>query len=64
MIQQKSGEVSFPWTMYRRAVRFSDGFLLVQKGYLRWLPDHSLETGSVDEVMALVRFKLPLRVIG
>jgi hypothetical protein len=62
-IQQKSGAATFPWTMYRRAVRFPDGFLLVRSGAIRWLPDQSLETGSIDEVMALVRFKLPLRVI-
>ena len=63
-IEQKSGAAGFPWTMYRRAVRFSDGILLVQKGAIRWLPDESLATGSVDEVTALVRSKLPLRVIG
>jgi hypothetical protein len=28
-IQQKGGAASFPWTIYRRAVRFSDGILLV-----------------------------------
>jgi hypothetical protein len=62
-IQQKSGAASFPWTMYRRAVRFSDGILLVRKGAIRWLPDRSLETGSIDAATALVRSKLPLRVI-
>jgi hypothetical protein len=63
-IQQKSGAASFPWTMYRRAVRFSDGILLMRSGAIRWLPDQSLETGSIDEAMALVRSKLPLRIIG
>ena len=63
-IEQKSGAASFPWTMYRHAVRFSDGILLVRTGAIRWLPDESLETGSVDEATALVRSKLPLRLIG
>jgi hypothetical protein len=48
---------------YARAVRFPDGILLLRKGAIRWLPDRSLETGSVDEAMTLVRSKLPLRVI-
>lgn len=62
-IQQYVGEARFPWSTYARAVRFSDGILLLRKGAIRWLPDRSLETGSVDEAMALVRAKLPLRVI-
>jgi hypothetical protein len=63
-IEQQSGATSFPWTMYRRAVRFSDGILLVRTGAIRWLPDQSLETGSIEEAMALVRSKLPLRIVG
>jgi hypothetical protein len=62
-IQQHVGETRFPWSTYARAVRFPDGILLLRKGAIRWLPDRSLETGSVDEAMALVRSKLPLRVI-
>ena len=62
-IQQYVGETRFPWSTYARAVRFPDGILLMRKGAIRWLPDCSLETGSVDEAMALVRSKLPLRVI-
>lgn len=63
-IQQHAGETRFPWSTYVRAVRFPDGILLLRKGAVRWLPDRSLETGSVDEAMALVRSKLPLRIIG
>ena len=62
-IQQHSSETRFPWSTYVRAVRFPDGILLLRKGAIRWLPDRSLETGSSDEAMALVRSKLPLRVI-
>jgi hypothetical protein len=64
IIQQKAGAASFQWTMYRRAVRFSDGILLVRSGAIRWLPDQSLESGSIDEATALVRSKLTLRIIG
>jgi hypothetical protein len=63
-IQQHVGETRFPWSTYVRAVRFPDGILLLRKGAIRWLPDRSLEIGSVDEAMALVRSKLPLRVIA
>jgi hypothetical protein len=43
-IQQKAGAASFQWTMYRLAVRFSDGILL--KRLIRghpMAPDQSLE---------------------
>ena len=63
-IQQHAGETRFPWSTYVRAVRFPDGILLLRKGAIRWLPDRSLETGSVDEAIALVRSKLLLRIIG
>jgi hypothetical protein len=63
-IQQHVGETRFPWSIYVRAVRFPDGILLLRKGAIRWLPDRSLEIGSVDQAMALVRSKLPLRVIA
>ncbi len=62
-IQQYVGETRFPWSKYARAVRFPDGILLLRKGAIRWLPDRSLETGSVDEAMALMRSKLPFRVV-
>jgi hypothetical protein len=60
-IQQQSGESEFPWSIYARAVRFSDGILLLRRGAIRWLPDHSLECGSIEDVLTLVQSKVPLR---
>ena len=62
-IQQQSGASEFPWSTYARAVRFSDGILLLRRGAIRWLPDQSLESGSIDEVLALVQSKLPMRMV-
>ncbi len=62
-IQQFAGESEFPWSTYTRAVRFSDGLLLLRRGAIRWLPDQSLVSGSMDDVLMLVRAKLPMRVI-
>jgi len=62
-IQQVAGDSRFPWSTFTRAVRFSDGILLLRRGVARWLPDESLVSGSVDDVLTLVKAKLPTRVI-
>ena len=54
-----TGQGSFAWSVYSRAVRFPDGVLLVRKGAVRWLPDGALKSGTVEEAMALVSSKLP-----
>lgn len=60
-IQQLSGASEFPWSTYARAARFSDGILLLRRGAIRWLPDQSLECGSIEDVLSLVQSKVPLR---
>ncbi len=52
------------WTAYPRAVRFSDGILLVRKGVIRWLPDSAIQEGTAQDATALVESKTELRRIG
>jgi hypothetical protein len=63
-IQAKSLHGTFPWSEYSRAVRFSDGMLLLRKGAMRWLPDNALQRGTMEEAIALVRSHLPMRFLG
>jgi hypothetical protein len=58
------GAGRFPWSVYDRAVSFSDGLLLVRKGGIRWLPHEALKEGSPAEALALVQSRLPVRVLG
>jgi hypothetical protein len=48
-----TGQGTFAWSVYSRAIRFSDSLLLMRKGAVRWLPDTALESGSVVEATAL-----------
>lgn len=63
MIHQKSLNGAYPWTTYSRAVRFSDGILLLKPGAIRWLPDSALRRGTADEAVTLVRSHLPTRLL-
>lgn len=58
------GAGHFPWTVYDRAVHFSDGILLVRKGGIRWLPDAALKEGTPGDAIAIVRTHLPVRELG
>jgi len=58
-----TGQGTFAWSVYSRAIRFSDGLLLMRKGAVRWLPDTALESGSVVEATSLVSSRLPMRLI-
>jgi hypothetical protein len=55
------GAGHFPWTVYQRAVRFSDGILLVRPRAIRWLPDTALIEGTASDALEIVRQKMPLR---
>ena len=55
------GAGQFPWTAYSRAVRYSDGILLVRKGGIRWLPNAALKEGTPGDAIAIVRTRLPVR---
>lgn len=63
-IRQKSLDGSYPWTTYSSAVRFADGILLLKAGAIRWLPDYALQRGSIEDVLALVRSRMPTRLLG
>jgi hypothetical protein len=63
-IHATSLQGNYPWSGYSRAVRFSDGMLLLQKEGMRWLPDAALLSGTGDDVLALVRAHLSTRLIG
>ncbi|HEX5323710.1 MAG TPA: hypothetical protein VFW40_07985 [Capsulimonadaceae bacterium] len=58
------GAGRFPWTVYARAVAFSDGVMLIRKGGVRWLPHAALQEGTLEEVLAVVRSHLPTRVLA
>jgi hypothetical protein len=55
------GAGRFPWTVYQRAVYFSDGILLVRRGGIRWLPNAALIEGTPGDAIAIVRTHLPVR---
>jgi hypothetical protein len=38
------------WAAYPRAVRYSDGILLLRAGAIRWLPDASIQVGSAESL--------------
>jgi hypothetical protein len=58
------GAGRFPWTVYDRAVHFSDGILLIRKGGIRWLPDAALTEGTAGDAIAIVRTHLPVRELS
>ncbi len=58
------GAGRFPWTIYERAVHFSDGILLARKGGIRWLPDAALTEGTPGDAIAIVRTHLPVRELS
>ena len=59
-----AGAGRFPWTVYNRAVHFSDGILLIRKGGIRWLPDAALTEGTAGDAIAIVRSHLPVRELS
>lgn len=54
-----TGEISrtsLTWQAYTRAVRFRDGFLLLQgPGVFNWLPDAALAEGKIGDIELLLR---------
>ena len=49
------------WTYYPRAVRFSDGILLLRPGVVRWLPDSAIKEGTADDATTLVASNIGMR---
>ena len=58
------GAGRFTWSVYDRAVSFSDGILLVRKGAIRWLPHAALTEGTPAEAVAVVQAHLPIRAVA
>jgi hypothetical protein len=49
------GRTALSWQAFTKAVRFSDGFLLLQgPGVFNWLPDTALSEGNVAEIELLL----------
>ncbi len=57
-------EGKWAWAAYPRAVRYSDGIMLLRSGVIRWLPDSALMLGSASEATTLVRSNSDLREIA
>ena len=55
------GAGRFPWTVYDRAIQFTDGILLARRGGIRWLPESALTNGTTGEALAIVQKHLPVR---
>lgn len=54
-------EGKWSWAAYPRAVRYSDGIMLLRRGVIRWLPDSALVAGTPSDATALARSKSALR---
>ena len=52
------------WAAYPRAVRYSDGIMLLRAGVIRWLPDSAVTLGRPDDATALARSNSALRVLA
>jgi cation transport ATPase len=57
-------EGKWNWAAYPRAVRYSDGILLLRRGVIRWLPDSALVVGTPTDATALTRSKSALRELA
>jgi hypothetical protein len=57
------GAGHYPWSIYRRAVSYSDGLLLIRPGAARWLPHEASQEGTAAAAVALVQSHLPLRSV-
>jgi hypothetical protein len=56
-----NGRREYVWSAYPRSVRYADGILLMRGGAIRWLPDASLQDGSPEQAIDLVRSKSKMR---
>lgn len=52
------------WQAYSRAVRYSDGIMLLRRGSIRWLPDAALHESTPESATKLVSAKLPARSVA
>jgi len=57
-------EGKWDWAAYPRAVRYSDGIMLLRRGVIRWLPDAALLIGTAEDATALARSKSVLRELA
>jgi hypothetical protein len=64
VVVEGPGAGRYPWSVYDRAVSFTDGLLLVRKGGIRWLPNAALTEGTPAEAVAVVQSHIPTRVLS
>jgi hypothetical protein len=57
-------QVSLAWRAFTRVTRFKDGILLVRGSVIRWLPDTALQNATPEEVVAFVRSKTDVAIVG
>ncbi|HEY3849474.1 MAG TPA: hypothetical protein VGL87_00780 [Steroidobacteraceae bacterium] len=57
-------EGTWNWAAYPRAVRYSDGIMLLRRGVTRWLPDSALVVGTPADATALARSKSALHELA
>jgi hypothetical protein len=57
-------EGKWSWSAYPRAVRYSDGIMLLRRGVIRWLPDSALLVGTPEDATALTRSKSALHKLA
>lgn len=57
-------EGKWTWAAYPRAVRFSDGILLLRRGVIRWLPDADIQEGDISSATDLVATKTAMRYVS
>lgn len=57
-------EGQWNWAAYPRAVRYSDGIMLLRRGVIRWLPDSAVLVGTPADATALARSKSVLRELA
>jgi hypothetical protein len=57
-------QVSLAWAAFTRVTRFKDGILFVRGSVIRWLPDTALQNATPEEVVAFVRSKTDVAIVG
>jgi len=52
------------WTMFKTAVRYSDGIMLIRKGVIWWLPNAGLQDATPSDVVRFLSSKLSIRNVA
>lgn len=49
------------WSMFKSAVFYPDGIMLIRKGVIWWLPDTALQGAAASDVASFLSAKMPVR---